>query len=169
MIVNRCRSASAGRSLSALVSCASCPFVCCMFTISMIVQLLPASVVLALGAERQWPSSSSLTGCNLTGENAPRSHSNRERQEPLCSRRWEGRNLLVACRTTIGECVFIVMQKSQEGGVRQRETVLKLCRGDRSNLAVKCLPVLHCWQAGRQAREGTLSWLRSGCVSCRLQ
>lgn len=66
----------------------------------------------------------------------------------------------MACRTTIGECVFIVMQKSQEGGVKQRKTVLKLCRGDRSNLAVKCLPVLHCWaEQETEEDESGLFWI----------
>lgn len=139
-IVNRCRSYFLWLPISILLLL---PFLLVLFTIAIIVQRVCCGCCCCCF---------SLTGCKLTGENALSA-------SPLFSC-W----MAVACRTTIGECVFIVMQKSQEGGVKQRKTVLKLCRGDRSNRAVKCLPVLHCWPAmgDRFASPGDYSDMAAG-------
>lgn len=69
----------------------------------------------------------SLTGCNLTDENA-------ELQR-------KGSGCMHAMPNNNRRMRFYCLTKSQEGGTEQRKTVLKLCRGDRSNLAVKCLLV----------------------------
>lgn len=69
----------------------------------------------------------SLTGCNLTDENA-------ELQR-------KGSGCMHAIPNNNRRMRFYCLTKSQEGGTKQRKTVLKLCRGDRSNLAVKCLLV----------------------------
>lgn len=113
----------------------------------------------------------SLTGCNLTGENAPPSTGACHVHGGAVVHGGAEEGGSMACRTTIGECVFIVMQKSQEGGVKQRKTVLKLCRGDRSNLAVKCLPVLHCWaEQETEEDESGLLWIGEiGCGPWRLR
>lgn len=72
----------------------------------------------------------------MTGENALRS-SSRPRED--------GGNLGWHAEQQSANAFLLSCKNPKKVEGKQRKTVLKLCRGDRSNLAVKCLPVLHCW------------------------